>query len=69
MKTHNKIPPPKTKSNGVAPAHNRSEVGRKGGRGNVAAEVEKLRIEVASWLRAALRELMGSGLPLRQRDP
>jgi hypothetical protein len=35
----------KTKSNGAAPAHTRSEVRRMRGRGrgNVAAEVEKLR--------------------------
>jgi hypothetical protein len=38
---------PKTKSSGAAPELARSEVRRKRGRDNLAAEVEKLRIEVA----------------------
>jgi hypothetical protein len=45
---------PKTKRNGAAPAHARSEVTRKRGRGNVVAEVEKLRAEVATRLRIAM---------------
>jgi hypothetical protein len=49
--------PPKTKRNGAAPAHARSEVARKRGRGNVVAEVEKLRAEVATRLRVAFEHL------------
>jgi hypothetical protein len=55
-------PPAKTKSNGAAPAHTRSKVRRKRGRDNVADEVEKLQIEVATGLRVALRALVGSTL-------
>ena len=45
----------------TAPAHTRSEVRRKKGRGKVAAEVKKLRTEVATRLRVAFLELMDSG--------
>jgi hypothetical protein len=45
---------PKTKGNGAAPAHTRSEVRRKRGRDNVAAEVVKLQREVAGSIRVTL---------------
>jgi hypothetical protein len=51
---------PKTKINGAAPAHTRSEVRRERDRDN-AAELEKLQREVATRLRVASRALIGSG--------
>jgi hypothetical protein len=53
---------PKTKSIGAAPAQTLSEVRRKKGSGNVVAEIEKHRSEVATRLRVALRALMGFDL-------
>jgi hypothetical protein len=49
--------PPKTKSNGAAPAHLRSEVMRKRSRDKVVSEVEVLRTQVATRPRVAMRQL------------
>jgi hypothetical protein len=61
MEINTKQMPPKTKRNGAATAHTRSEVRQKRGKGNVAAEAERLRIEVDTRLRVAFRAFIGSG--------